>query len=89
MSLQDNKVFVSPHNQKITQLDTQPRVKDSYGLDTTSPAQCQATLAQLLTGTNEVCKAPSEDTHLWCLLVPILLRVSVSSSDRQERGVFG
>ncbi|KAF9648197.1 hypothetical protein BDM02DRAFT_3187360 [Thelephora ganbajun] len=45
---------------------------------------CQATLAQSLTGTNEVCKASHKDTRLVCLLVSILQRVSVSSSSNVE-----
>ncbi|KAF9643365.1 hypothetical protein BDM02DRAFT_3191778 [Thelephora ganbajun] len=45
---------------------------------------CQATLAQSLTGTNEVCKASHKDTRLVYLLVPVLQRVSVSSSSNVE-----
>ncbi|KAF9643138.1 hypothetical protein BDM02DRAFT_3132630 [Thelephora ganbajun] len=47
MSLQDNKVFVSPCNQKITQLDGQVHSKNSFGLNSTSPLQLvEAVLSQ-------------------------------------------
>ncbi|KAF9642466.1 hypothetical protein BDM02DRAFT_3193175 [Thelephora ganbajun] len=47
MSLQDNKVFVSPHNQKITHLGTQVHDKTSFSTNTTSPVQLvEAVLSQ-------------------------------------------
>ncbi|KAF9644358.1 hypothetical protein BDM02DRAFT_3190680 [Thelephora ganbajun] len=47
MSLQDNKVFISPHNQKITCLNTQVWSKISFGTNATSPLQLvEAVLSQ-------------------------------------------
>ncbi|KAF9642376.1 hypothetical protein BDM02DRAFT_3193382 [Thelephora ganbajun] len=51
--------------------------------------KCQATLAQTLTGTNEVCKASHKDTHLVCLLVQYSSGTVVSSSDWQKQAIFG
>ncbi|KAF9643356.1 hypothetical protein BDM02DRAFT_3191794 [Thelephora ganbajun] len=47
MSLQDNKVFVSPRNQKITRLDTRVCTQTSFGTEATSPLQLiEAVLSQ-------------------------------------------